>query len=198
MFLLSNTIKYHSILYGYLKAGFIWALLLFVTVCQPALSQSENIPASTPAVVTIPTGTYPKVNMYMGVLHPLVTFSDQPTVTNFDTYYVVGFPTGVNLWKSSKTGFSIEVVPSIRADREGSKMNNVLFHPGVLVGLGKGFTFAGRAAFETSGRYGFTPVLNKVFKTKSGNYFLAVPLPVRFGNNHSASFTIGFQFGVVI
>jgi hypothetical protein len=73
----------------------------------------------------------------------------------------------------------------------------LLIHPGVLWALGRGFTFAGRAAFETSGRYGFTPVLNKVIvKNKNSSYFIAVPLPVRFGNNHPANATIGVQFGI--
>lgn len=76
-------------------------------------------------------------------------------------------------------------------------MSNLLIHPGVVVALGKGFTFAGRAAFETSGRYGITPVLNKVVKkNKNSNYYVAVPLPLRVGNNRPASFTLGFQFGL--
>jgi hypothetical protein len=106
-------------------------------------------------------------------------------------------PTGINIWKSQKVGFSMEFVPFVRAENGSSKMNNFLFHPGVLLSLGKGFTFAGRAAFETSGRYGFTPVLNKtVIKNKNNSYFVAMPLPVRFGNDKPTSFTIGFQFGI--
>jgi len=65
------------------------------------------------------------------------------------------------------------------------------------VALGKGFTLAGRAAFETSGRYGFTPVFNKMVKrNNSSNYFIAIPLPVRFGNDLPSSYGVGFQFGV--
>ena len=141
--------------------------------------------------------TYPKVTGYVGIVHPIVAFSDGETTTNFNGHYVVGMPTGINLWKNPKVGFSMEFVPYVRAENGTSKMNNFLFHPGVLVALGKGFTFAGRAAFETSGRYGFTPVLNKtVIKNKNSSYFVALPLPVRFGNEKPASFTIGFQFGI--
>ncbi|WP_276091446.1 hypothetical protein [Pedobacter sp. JY14-1] len=76
-------------------------------------------------------------------------------------------------------------------------MTNFTFHPGVLVALGKDWTFAGRAAFETSGRYGLTPVLNKtMIKGKSSSLFAAVPLPLRFGNDKPTSFGIGFQFGI--
>jgi hypothetical protein len=66
-----------------------------------------------------------------------------------------------------------------------------------LVTLGKGFTFIGRAAFETGGRYGFTPIINKVVrKNKHSNYFVAIPVPVRFGNDKPASATLAFQFGL--
>jgi hypothetical protein len=143
------------------------------------------------------TETYPKIAGYVGILHPIVTFSKEETVTNFKDYYIVGMPTGINIWKSKKIGFTAEFVPFIRADSTGSKMNNFLFHPGVLVALGKGWTFAGRAAFETGGRYGFTPVINKIVKkNKNSGYFVAIPLPFRFGNNHDATFAIGFQFGI--
>lgn len=141
--------------------------------------------------------TYPRLVGYVGVLHPIVSYSDGKTHTNFDGEYTVGLPTGINIWKNPRVGFSVEFVPFIHAADGTSKMNNFLFHPGVLVSLGKGFTFAGRAAFETSGRYGFTPVFNKVvLKSKSCNYFVAIPVPVRFGNDKPASVGIGFQFGI--
>ncbi len=92
----------------------------------------------------------------------------------------------------------MEFVPYIRSANGTSKMSNFLFHPGALFGLGKGFTLATRAAFETSGRYGFTPVLNKIVKRNSQcSYFIAVPVPARFGNDLPASLTIGFQFGII-
>jgi hypothetical protein len=141
--------------------------------------------------------SYPKIAGYVGILHPLVTFTNETTTKNFDGFYVGGLPVGINIWKSPRIGFSAEFVPFIRADSTGSKMNNFLFHPGILVALGHNWTFAGRAAFETGGRYGFTPVINKIVKkNKNSGYFVAVPLPVRFGNGHPASFAIGFQFGV--
>jgi len=144
-----------------------------------------------------PAAVFPKIGGYVGIVHPLVTYSKDEPVYNFENYYIGGFVTGINIWKSGQVGFSAEFVPHIRAEKGTSKMSNFLFHPGVLVALGKGWTFAGRAAFETSGRYGFTPVLNKIVKkNKNSGYFVAVPFPCRFGNDHPASFTIGFQFGI--
>ncbi|MBF4505459.1 hypothetical protein IRZ83_02195 [Flavobacterium sp. JLP] len=140
---------------------------------------------------------YPKITGHFGIMHPLVTISNEQTNVNFRDYYAVGFPTGINIWKNQKIGFSFEVVPNIKAQGGSDKVTNLLFHPGVLVALGNGYTFAGRAAFESSGRYGVTPVLNKtVIKSDNCSYFVAVPLPVRFGNDHPATFTVGFQFGI--
>jgi hypothetical protein len=141
--------------------------------------------------------TYSKITGYFGIVHPIVTVSNEQTNLNFRDYYAVGFPTGINIWKSSKIGFSFEIVPNIKVQGASDKVTNILFHPGVLVALGKGYTFAGRVAFESSGRYGFTPVINKtVLKNENCSYFVAVPLPVRFGNDHPATFTVGFQFGI--
>jgi hypothetical protein len=141
--------------------------------------------------------TYPRVAGYVGIIHPIVTISSEATVWNFKNFYTVGLPTGINIWKSARIGFSAEFVPFIRAEKGSDKMNNFLFHPGILVSMGNNWTFAGRAAFETGGRYGFTPVFNKIVKrSKNIGYFIAVPLPVRFGNDHPASFGVGFQFGI--
>lgn len=168
-------------------------VLLTVFPLTKLLAQTQ--PTATP-VATAPI--YPRMVGYLGVLHPLVTWHSTGTETNFDRYYVVGFPIGLNLWKTRQLGFSVEVVPLVRAENGTSKVPNVLFHPGVLVNLGKDYTLATRLAFETSGRYGFTPVLNKIVrKGPTNSYFVAVPLPVRFGNDHPASLTVGFQFGIV-
>ena len=141
--------------------------------------------------------TYPKMNGYVGIVHPIATFSTTGTDFNFDGHYVAGLPLGLNLWKGKRIGFSFEVVPYIRAGHGTSKMSNLLIHPGVLVSLGNGFTFAGRLAFETSGRYGFTPVLNKVIiRNKNSSFFAAVPIPFRFGNDSAFTTTVAFQFGL--
>lgn len=162
----------------YLKLTFLITVLL----------SSLNVSSQT---------TYPKITGYFGIMHPIVTFSEDETTLNFRDYYAVGFPTGINIWKNEKIGFSLEFVPNIKDDNGTSKVTNLLFHPGVLVALGKGYTFAGRLAFETSGRYGFTPVFNKtIIKSTNCSYYVAVPLPVRFGNDHPSTFTVGFQLGI--
>lgn len=173
----------------------LYWLVGLLTLTALARVSAQTLPPSTTASAT---PVYPRMVGYLGVLHPLVTWNETGRETNFDRYYVVGVPIGLNLWKTKKLGFSLEVVPAIRAENGTSRVANVLFHPGVLVNLGHDVTLASRLAFETSGRYGFTPVLSKIVRKGSTNsYFVALPLPVRFGNDHAASFTVGLQFGIV-
>lgn len=139
-----------------------------------------------------------KVTAYVGIVHPIVTYTSGDFTPNFRDRYIVGMPTGINIRREGRLGFSLEMVPYISVQQGKSSMSNFLFHPGVLFPLGRGFTFIGRAAFETSGRFGFTPVLSKVIiKEHAGDLFLAVPIPVRFGNEHAASVTAAFQFGII-
>jgi hypothetical protein len=143
------------------------------------------------------TSGYPKIAGYVGVIHPIVNFSSEGTSHNFTSSYTVGMPTGINILKSDQIGFSFEFVPFIRSENNVAKMKNFLFHPGVMFRFKHGFTLVTRAAFETSGRFGFTPVLNKVIKkNKNTNYFVALPLPARFGNDKPSTWGIGFQFGI--
>jgi len=140
---------------------------------------------------------YPKITGYFSVLHSIVTVSNEETTVNFRDYYAVTFPTGINIWKNAKIGFSFEIAPTIKTDDGISKVNSVLFHPGVLVALGHGYTFAGRAAFETNGRFGVTPVITKtVIKADNCSYYVSLPFPIRFGNDHPATFTSGIQLGI--
>lgn len=103
----------------------------------------------------------------------------------------------MNILKSDKFGVSFEIAPAIRTEHNISKVSSVLFHPGAMFRFKHGFTFIGRAAFETNGRFGFTPVFNQVIKKgKDASFYLALPLPVRFGNDLPTSVSTGLQFGV--
>lgn len=167
------------------------------TVCLSFFTILAFFARPTFTLGQVQPATYPKVAGYVGAVSPLVTFNREGTTTNFNGHFVVGMATGINIWKSSKIGFSFEVVPFVRVEEGMSKVSNFLFHPGVLVALGNGFTFAGRAAFEASGRYGFTPVLSKaIIKNKNSSYFVALPLPVRFGNDHPTTATVALQLGI--
>ncbi|CAM4205159.1 hypothetical protein EWU23_04400 [Cytophagaceae bacterium 50C-KIRBA] len=160
----------------------------------------KNVLYFTMLLFSIPTlaqEQFPKLAGHVGIAHSIITVSDGSTSGNFGNSYSVGFPIALNIWKTEKVGFSFEVIPAIRSENGSHKMNNVTFHPGILYRLGKGYTFAGRAAFETSGRYGFTPVFNKVLKkNKFSNYYLAVPIPIRFGNDRPVSANLTVQLGI--
>lgn len=143
------------------------------------------------------TAVYPRVTGYFSITHPIATWDKHGIKTNFSDSYTVIFPFGINLLKSDRFGFSFEVSPAIRSDKNGAKVSSVLFHPGAMFRFDKGFTVNGRLAFDTNGRFGFTPVLSQVVKRyDSYSYSVSVPFPVRLGNNQPASLGVGLQFGI--
>ncbi|MDB5124297.1 MAG: hypothetical protein JWP94_2426 [Mucilaginibacter sp.] len=143
------------------------------------------------------TSAYPKVTGYFSIVQPLTTWTKDGFASNFGNVYVVGFPFGVNLLKSNSFGINFEMAPTIRTEKNISKVNSVLFHPGAMFRFKHGFTFIGRMAFETNGRFGVTPVFNQVIKKgKDASLFISVPFPVRFGNDQPVSVGTGLQVGV--
>ena len=141
--------------------------------------------------------TYPRITGYFAVLQPIGSLNKYGFTDSFSGIHVIGFPFGMNILKSDSFGVSFEVVPSIRTEHGISKVNSVLFHPGAMFRFKHGFTFIGRAAFETSGRFGLTPVVNQVLvKGKHTNMYVALPFSIRFGNDQPASIGTGVQVGV--
>jgi len=144
---------------------------------------------------TVPV--YPKIVGYVSFIHPVVSFDKNGSSFNFSNSYNVGFPIGINILKSNKIGFSFEIAPFIRSQQDTAKVNFILFHPGAMFRFKHSFTIITRLAFETSGRFGFTPVFNKVVvKAKNVNYFLAMSAPLRMGNAKPVSLGLAVQVGM--
>lgn len=141
--------------------------------------------------------TYPRVVGYLSFILPLETLSNGTLTPNFDHHTTsIGFPVGVNVLYSDRFGFSYEFTPTVKASGGSSKVSSLLFDPGTMFRFDHGFTVITRLAFETSGRYGFTPVFNQVYaRTKAINYFVALSLPNRFGNNEAYSLGLNLQIG---
>lgn len=162
---------------------------------QHSNPDTAKIPASATFQQEAKT-TYPKVVGYVSFILPIVTVNKDETIYNFNGTTSIGFPVGVNVLYSDKFGFSYEFTPTIKSGQGVSKTSNILFDPGTMFRFQHGFTIITRLAFETSGRYGFTPVFNKVYaRTKDINYFVAMSLPARFGNSAPASIGLNIQFG---
>ncbi len=139
-----------------------------------------------------------RITAFTGVSHQLVTFTKNETIYNFSGFYSVGFPVGLIFWKTADFGFSVELTPTLRAENGNSRMSNLLFHPGVVFKLKNDFRFFGRAAFETSGRYGFTPIISKTFyRAKDYSFYASLSSPFRFGNSADPSMGLAVQVGIV-
>lgn len=144
---------------------------------------------------------YPKTVGYFSFILPIVTINKDKTINDFSSFkngFAIGFPIGINVLYSDKFGFSYEITPTIQTGNGSSKTSKILFDPGAMFRFKHGFTIISRVAFETSGRYGVTPVFNKIIaKSKAVNYFLAASLPVRFGNSELPSIGGSLQFGFI-
>lgn len=142
-----------------LFAGSIFLLLLTLLSTRYVAAQNE-------------------IGGHIGTVFPLVA-STAGDVTTISDNLVAGFPMGVTIKTNFNVAFDLEVVPFI----DENAVSNVLFHPGVLMGLSNGFTFGLRGAFETGGAYGVTPLLNKAFpfpNDPNTAFFVELVLPVRF------------------
>ncbi|OGS78544.1 MAG: hypothetical protein A3D31_12555 [Candidatus Fluviicola riflensis] len=138
-----------------------------------------------------------KVTGYLGFVHPIATLQNERLSVNFQNSYTVGFPMGINVQKKSNMGFSLEITPFIVAYDSVCSVKSVVIHPGIYFPRKNGWTFTGRLAFETNGRFGFTPSVSKVVIKGSNPIAVTVPFSFRFGNNQQFSigtailFTIG-------
>jgi hypothetical protein len=145
---------------------------------------------------------YPKVVGYLSFILPLDVWQGGTSTTDFTSYTSIGFPIGVNVLYSKRFGFSYEFTPTIKTTNGQGKMSNLLFDPGPMFRFGHGFTFIPRFAFETSGRFGVTPVFNEVYlRTKDVNYFVALSLPYRVGTDDGVqqpgSIGLNLQIGFI-
>jgi hypothetical protein len=181
----------------------ILTLIIIAALLSPLNLLAQNAKsdsAKTQTTMSSPTEvktTYPKVVGYLSFIFPLVTVS-ATTTRNFSGTTSIGFPVGINVLYSDKFGFSYEITPTIKAGQGTSKTSNLLFDPGTMFRFQHGFTIITRLAFETQGRYGFTPVFNKVYlRTKDVNYFVALSTPARFGNSAPASVGLNLQLGFI-
>lgn len=172
---------------------------------QNLLAQTQQSMATdtaktmAPAIQTTAAHTiYPKTVGYLSFILPIVTFNKDYATRNFNGTTSIGFPVGVNVLYSDHFGFSYEITPTIKSTNTTSKVSNVLFDPGTMFRFEHGFTIITRLAFETEGRYGFTPVFNQIYaRSKYVNYFVAGSLPVRFGDNELPTLGINIQFGFI-
>jgi len=173
----------------------IGILLPQAIFAQQAKTDSTKINPGAASSVSAPK-SYPRAVGYLSFIVPIVAIDKNATTYNFNGSTRIGFPVGVNVLYSDHFGFSYEFTPTITATSTNSKVSNILFDPGTMFRFEHGFTIITRLAFETSGRYGFTPVFNQVYaRTKYVNYFIAGSLPCRFGNAVPASIGFNVQFG---
>lgn len=143
---------------------------------------------------------------HFGIVQPIVTLNDGDVDDEFSPH-TIGFPIGITVRKSEAFAFDAEFVPLITfnaneipdGETGTDELDRIilLVHPGFLFKVGDGLTFGSRLAYELgeTGRYGFTPLLNKGFKIGNTPVFAEFVLPVRMGSDGGTSVTAGLHFG---
>jgi len=184
----------------------IASLAIAGCLSNPSFAQTTQVPPATrsaqPAqpAESAPAETYPRVKAYLSFIIPWVTINKNTTTTEFQAATTVGFPVGINVYFRESFGFSYEITPLIVWQnvngKATSKMTSLVFDPGPIFRYSHGINFVPRLAFETSGRFGVTPVLNKVYaRTKDADYWFSISAPARFGSNLPASIGANLQIG---
>ena len=183
---------------------FVCLTLLFLAHNKLYAQSATQQPASQSGLqLPVASTTYPQTKGYLSFIIPWVTVQGNSATPEFKTATTLGFPFGVLVLYSQSFGFSFEITPSIMWEHQtgkspASKTSNVLFDPGPMFRFKHGWTFIPRLAFETGGRYGVTPVLNKIVaRTKALNYFVAVSAPMRAGNSEPTSIGANLQIGCI-
>lgn len=172
---------------------FLFSVLYFLTF---------SISAQDTMAMKMFDGNYVK-GYHLGVVQPIISINKGETTNLLDyDVYAIGFPVGITLATRSSVMIDLEIVPFIAPALEKRDNYNVhlLYHPGVLVPLGSGFTFGFRLAYESGqGQFGFTPLINKSFPISSHTkFFLEIVAPGRFGPNPDSGYTqiFGLHVGI--
>lgn len=141
---------------------------------------------------------YPSVSGYIGTAVPVLSLNENGSSFNFNSSTSLVFPVGINLNKSSRFSYSVELDPVITFSKDSSSVSNLALLPGVLLHQ-KNVTYGIRAAFETNGRYGLSfSLLKTIAETEQMNLVLGLPIDIRTGNGAVNSLGTGLILVVVL
>jgi len=164
-------------------------LCMFLTLYAPFHSSGQSLKSIDSTHKSMVKG------YHIGIVQPLLAYNRNKTTYFTDyNFYSIGFPLGITLTTSGSVLIDLELMPFIkpRIDDDAVPYEVVLlYHPGILVPAGHGFTFGLRAAFEPGNdQFGFTPLINKAVKlNNSTRIFCELVLPGRFGPEKSIGYT---------
>ena len=166
------------------------AIVILIIIMHLGVNGQSVSPFPSPSA-------YPKIVTYSCIFLPIVSTSSKTTTWNFTNTFSIGFAAGINILYSDRFGFSYDMGPVITTTGGLSKVTNFIFDPGPIFRFKKGLSLITRIGFETAGRYGFSTVLAKAFTpAKKNSLFVALGVPVRFGNNLPATIGATFFFGI--
>ena len=139
----------------------------------------------------------PKLVTYMCFYLPVVSTNSTKTTWNFNGTFTIGLASGINILYSDRFGFSFDIGAAVSTTNGLSKVTNVVFDPGPIFRLRHGYSIITRIALESAGRFGESTVFAKaITSSKTNSLFVALGIPIRFGNNLPASIGATLFFGI--
>jgi hypothetical protein len=171
-----------------------WSLVAILMALVPACIFCQS--PDTLRVLPVKPA-YPVIVGYTVFFLPVVSTNSKTTTWNFSNTFTIGLATGINILYSDHFGFSFDLTPVITTTNGQSRVSNLIFDPGPIFRLKKGYSITTRMAFETAGRFGESTVFAKVFTPqKKTSLVAALGIPLRFGNNLPASIGASLFFGI--
>lgn len=138
-------------------------LIVFLIIFPSVLFCQNTI--SPP--VSSQLSSYPKIVESLVVILSLVSTNSKTPTCNFSNSFNIGHATDINILYNDRFGFSYDLSPVISHSNRIIQVNNIIFDPGAIFRLNKGYSITTRMAFEEAGRDGESTVFAKVF-TLSG------------------------------
>ena len=142
-------------------------------------------------------GAQNRLGGHVGVALPFLTVTDGRTTTLADDAVVV-FPMGIEVHRSNRFTFSLELAPIVQ---NAPQHIDLLVHPGAIWNVGGGYAVGSRVAFVVgTSTWGFTPLFNKALSRLPGGatLFGELDVPIRFSRTETRRASSSVGLAVVV
>ena len=142
-------------------------------------------------------GAQNRLGGHVGVAFPFLTVTDGRTTTFADDAVVV-FPMGIEVHRSDRFTFSLELAPIVQ---NAPQHIDLLVHPGAIWNVGRGYAVGSRVAFVVgTSTWGFTPLFNKALSRLPGGatLFGELDVPIRFSRTETRRASSSVGLAVVV
>lgn len=170
-----------------------FAIILYLLWGLPVLLLA-NVSMTDTSRIEADRGQQIITGYHLGVVQPLMMIHQhETTYLTQNSFYTIGFPIGLTFRTGGRVLFDLELVPFVTPFimTEDPIRVHILYHPGLLIPLGEGFTAGIRLAYESGiDQLGATLLLNKAWNLNgSAAFFTEFVMPGRYGPDKKSGYT---------